>query len=516
MKNTWIIPRNKRKLTPVVEILSAFHLGALNEQWSGERERQVKLETTLEEFGIKRVGHRRDQGGSGARTYEAWLACLGLIFTETVTGLQRLTIAGEMLLNGAAPKLIITDQLMKFQYPSSYSMRQQVQVSERFHLHPFRFMLSLLQDTDIECLTQEEVALFVITEGDSDSDKCLKHVAERIKDFRTSGLKILDSDFCKLYPARTGVQSFEDTLNRLNDLANTFINFLEYTQLAVRDADKMLRIIKPLEVKHHLEKPVVFIEQPENEEYFQRKYGLAGGKTKDTRSFGLSSVSSLQIQEKLIETFFLSTATKDLVTTKDPNLVEFISERTGCSNDLVAEKISEYHGREVGIFESEYFRMALAGREQSAEFEQATAQLFGEKGLGFKAEHTGKQRLQPDVYIISLAEGFSGIIDNKAYAAYSISNDHKNRMLHNYLPYYKGKDGHKFNFFLYIAGGFKSTFDVQVKDICYQAKISGSGINASNVIKLLDAYKSSNLKHRDLKKLFMLEREAKWKDIAGL
>lgn len=516
MKNTWIIPRNKRKLTPVVEILSAFHLDALNKQWSGERDRQVQLETTLEELGIKRTGHRRDQGGSGARTYEAWLACLGLIFTEVATGLQRLTIAGEMLLNGAPPKSIITDQLMKFQYPSSYSLRQQVQVSDRFNLHPFRFLLSLLQDTDIEHLTQEEVALFVITEGDSDSDKCLRHVAERIKNFRTSGLKVLDSDFCKLYPARTGVQNFEDTVSRLNDLANTFINFLEYTQLAVRDTDKKLRIIKPFEVKQLLKEPVSFIDQPENEEYFQRKYGLAGGRRKDTRSFGLSSVSSLQIQEKIIETFFLSTATNDLVRVNDPYLVEYISERTGCGNDFVAEKLSEYHGREAGIFESEYFRMALAGREQSSEFEQATVKLFGEKGFGFKAEHTGSQRLQPDVYVFSSDEGFSGIIDNKAYAAYSINNDHKNRMLHNYLPYYKEKDGQKFAFFLYVAGGFKSTFDAQVKDICHQSEVSGGGINASNVIKLLDVYKSSSLKHGDLKKLFMLKRETTWTDIIGL
>ena len=39
-------------------------------------------EEALEAAGLKRVGLRRDQSGSGGRTYGAWLVSLGLIFKQ--------------------------------------------------------------------------------------------------------------------------------------------------------------------------------------------------------------------------------------------------------------------------------------------------------------------------------------------------------------------------------------------------------------------------------------------------
>lgn len=511
-----MIPRNKRKLIPVVQVLSAFHLAALDERWSGAHNTQLKLEETLESLGIKREGPRRDQGGSGARTYESWLACLGLIFTEESTGFQRPTIAGELLLKGAPPKNIITDQLIKFQYPSSYSLRQNVKLSERFKVHPFRFILTLLYETDIDYLTQEEIALFVITEGENNSEKCLAKVADRIKDFRSDGIGVLPDNFNELYPARTGVQPLGATINRLNELANTFMNYIEYTQLVSRDNEKNLRIIKPTEVQEILAQDIEFIDRPENQEYFQRKFGLAAGKTKDTRSFGLSSVSSQQIQSRLIETCFLSMAAKGLISADDPFIVRDIADKTGCQTELVSRVLSDYYGREAGIFESKYFEMARAGKDQAADFEHATVELFGEKGFGFEADHVGSRRLSPDVYVFSSNEGFSGIIDNKAYASYSINNDHKNRMVHNYLPFYQNKDKDTLRFFMYIAGGFKSTFSEQLKQISSEVDLKGSGISASNVIKLLDIYKTKRLNHKHLEIIFTLDREIIWNDIVGL
>lgn len=521
VKNNWVLPRNKRQLTPVTEILSAFHLGALNEQWSGDLDRQLRLEEILEELGIKRAGRRRDQGGGGARTYETWLSCLGLIFEEENTGLQRLTIAGEMLLEGESPKLIITDQLMKFQYPSSYTLRQQVRIADRFRVHPFRFMLALLCSGTIDYLTQEEIALFVITEGDRDTDECINHVSKRIVDYRSYGNKVLPNDFCERYPSKTGIQNFNKTKLRLNDIANTFINFLEYTQLAARIVEssggpKMLRIIKPDSVNEILSRPVEFIDQPDNKEYFQRRFGLAGGRRKDTRTFGLSSVSSHRIQERLVETCFLSLAAKHLVDVDDRTLIETIIDKTGCQPDIVTKVLADHRGREAGIFEAEYYKMSLSGRENATAFELATVELFGEKGFGFKAEHTGTTALRPDVYILSSPEGYSGIIDNKAYAAYSISNDHLNRMVHNYLPYYKNKDGNSLKFFMYIAGGFKTTFADKVAEIHSQSSIEGCGISASNIIKLLETYRNKKLKHHTLKNLFRLNREVNWLDITNL
>ena len=41
--------------------------------------------------------------------------------------------------------------------------------------------------------------------------------------------------------------------------------------------------------------------------------------------------------------------------------------------------------------------------------------------------------LTPDVLVVSDDAGYQGIIDNKAYSKYSISNDHHNRMVENYI-----------------------------------------------------------------------------------
>lgn len=510
-----MIPRNKRVLTPVIDILSTFHLTALNEEWRGQVGRQIAFENWLEEMGIKRPGPRRDQRGSGARTYEAWLACLGLIFIEEATGLQRVTLAGERLLAGDLPVKIITDQLMKFQYPSSYSLRRNVNVAERFKVHPFRFILTLLYEGGIQYLTQKELALFVITEAENNSDHFVNHVAKRIKMFRNYGEEILPADFAKRYPARNGIQTFEQTGARLNDIANTFINFLEYTQLAVRDDERKLCIAKPNEVEEILSKPAVFIPRPEEQEYFQRRYGLVEGKEKDTRSFGRGSVSSALIQEQTVRRALLDVATKQLMSAEDSEVVNFLQGKTGCPKELVQKVVDEYRGREAGIFEAEYFRMSLAGREQSDDFEKATAEIFGPKGLEFDSKHVGNRPGHPDVYAVSWQNNYSGIVDNKAYSSYSISNDHFNRMVHNYIPQYKA-DG-ILSFYMYIAGGFKSTFSNQVKKIQATAKISGCGIAAPNVIRVLKLYKNSQkISHLDLLRLFTICREITGADIEEL
>lgn len=100
----------------------------------------------LEEKGLKRKGTRRDQRGGGAKTYEAWVHSLGLIFEETDSKKTRLTMVGEALVNGEPPVPLMTKQLMQFQYPSPCSLRSRVQINERFKIRPFRFLIRLLLD----------------------------------------------------------------------------------------------------------------------------------------------------------------------------------------------------------------------------------------------------------------------------------------------------------------------------------------------------------------------------------
>ena len=69
MINYWWVTRPKRRLNTVPDVLATFSDISLNMEWQGQRESHLSFEEMLEKAGLKRIGERRDQGGSGARTY---------------------------------------------------------------------------------------------------------------------------------------------------------------------------------------------------------------------------------------------------------------------------------------------------------------------------------------------------------------------------------------------------------------------------------------------------------------
>lgn len=63
MINNWHVPRNKRKLYPVVDILSLFTLQTLGNNWSNSLNKQLDFESELERYGLKRPGQKARQEG---------------------------------------------------------------------------------------------------------------------------------------------------------------------------------------------------------------------------------------------------------------------------------------------------------------------------------------------------------------------------------------------------------------------------------------------------------------------
>ena len=147
MINYWWVTRPKRKLNTVPDVLATFSDISLNMEWQGQRESHLSFEEMLEKAGLKRIGERRDQGGSGARTYKAWIMSLGLIFEQEKTRQIKLTLAGEAIMNGENPLEIIKNQVIKYQFPSSFSVGRNIDVNPRFKVHPFVFLLRLLSDS---------------------------------------------------------------------------------------------------------------------------------------------------------------------------------------------------------------------------------------------------------------------------------------------------------------------------------------------------------------------------------
>lgn len=172
MLNYWWVTRPKRKLNSIPEVLSTFAEISLDQEWQGQRDSHLSFEGALEKAGLKRKGERRDQTGGGARTYRAWVASLGLIFTQESTGKVKLTLAGEAIMNGDSPVDVLKNQILKYQFPSSFSLSRGVQVSQRFKIRPFRFLLKLLSNSDISYLTEEEIAKIIVVEAEDETDKC--------------------------------------------------------------------------------------------------------------------------------------------------------------------------------------------------------------------------------------------------------------------------------------------------------------------------------------------------------
>jgi hypothetical protein len=513
------VTRPKRRLNSIPEVLAAIADTALNAEWQAQRGVHLSLEENLESSGIKREGERRDQTGGGARTYVAWVKSLGLIFEQESTGNLLLTLAGEAIMAGDSPIGILKGQILKYQFPSSFSMSRGVNVNARFKIRPFRFLLRLLADPAVEYLTQEEIAKVVMVDADNETDACYKRVLSKVLDFRQRGDVSLETDFLEKYHSSKGGINEQHPYDNLLDVANTVENWLEYTQLAKRsEEDRHIRIIpdKMPEVTSILADNPPFIDRPDSHEFFQRKYGLDPKHKKDTRNLSqTAAVTEKMLAEHKIKQAFIGESLKSPVSRITAGLIDKIAGCTGIDVKLVEDTLLRLypHGA-IGAFMTEYFEMAFKGRDEATPFEKATAELF-KNVFGYKSRHVGPSGLTPDVLILSDSEGYCGVIDNKAYSAYSISNDHHNRMVHNYIGglrnYYDGVL--PLAFFSYIAGGFSKNIDGQIADIARETKVSGSAFSVSNIINRVERHSEGVYNHRKLREIFSLDRQVMLSDI---
>ena len=517
MLNYWWVTRPKRKLDSIPEVLAQFAEISLNQEWTGQREYHLAYEAALEKAGLKRVGDRRDQTGGGARTYKAWLKSLGLIFTQESTGLIRLTLAGEALMNGDPPVPVLTNQILKYQFPSSFSVGRGVDVAARFRIHPFRFLLRLLADDRIQTLSEEEIAKIVVTEADNETESCYEHIVSRLLEFRVDGDSCLDPDFFLKYQSSKGGINLAKPFSHLTDLANTLIKWLEYTQLISRERDLIRLLPEKQEVVWQiLSKEQPLIDKPAQEEYFQRRYGVDPKHTKDTRNLNESrTITPKMIAAQKVQQAYIALSLKRPITKISTPVVDYIVARTGIDPRVVEEiLIEKYPHGSPSAFMSEYFSMAFKGREEAADFEKATVELF-QNVFGYEASHVGPIGRSPDVLLESKSAHYQAILDNKAYSRYTVSNDHHNRMVDNYIrdKAHYSTSPYPLAFFSYIAGGFGSNIDPQIQSIVHDGGVNGSCITVSNVIQMVENSETKPYTHEKLRQIFGLNRQVLISDL---
>lgn len=517
MLNYWWVTRPKRKLNSVPEVLAAFADLSLNQEWDGQRDSHLAYEDALENAGLKRKGERRDHTGGGARTYKAWLMSLGLIFNQESTGMIKLTLAGEAIMNGESPVAILTNQILKYQFPSAFSVGRGVQVASRFRIRPFRFLLRLLDDSRIGSLSEDEIAKIIVTEAENESDRCYEYIVKRVLQYRKEGDKCLEDDFLLKYQSSKGGINLEHPYSHLQDLANTLVNWLEYTQFVNRDLGRVFLLdARREEVRSILSVQTSMIDRPEQQEYFQRKFGVDVKHRKDNRDLIKSMTITPKViaRQKVMQAYITESLNRPI--TKISNeLVDHIVDATGIDGKTVEEVLIETYPRgSIGSFMTKYFEMAFKGRDEATEFEKATVELFRDV-FGYQTKHVGPMGLTPDVLLVSPECSYQAIIDNKAYSNYSINNDHRNRMVHNYLTNISRYSDREYPmaFFTYIAGGFGTAIDKQIESIYEESGVRGSAVSVTNIIKMVEKHQESAYTHQDLRNLFGVNRQILMRDL---
>src|SRR5690625_2678217 len=190
----------------------------------------------------------------------------------------------------------------------------------------------------IKCNIQskQEIGRFVITEAENETSTCFENIVQEIINYRNHGDIVLRENFEELYPSSTsGVRSRIKTVEALEDVANTFINYLEYTQLISRNEQGHIYI--PIERTNDVENILndgssprsLDLNHPFGIENFQRNYGLAPGQNRDNRNFGGQVVTERIIRERRVRSELLHIAGTTPVSSISASLISEISNITG-------------------------------------------------------------------------------------------------------------------------------------------------------------------------------------------
>lgn len=540
--NHWMTPRAKRKLTEVPLMTALLAEGITEHAWDGERRAHIDYEVRLEDAGLKRAGARRDATGSGGRTYMSVLRDMGLVFSaerpahaeinqDTKSALF-LTLAGEALAGGHEPVEVLTGQLLKYQYPNATynGLGGRTLVDTRFRLRPFVFLLQLLRHPWLDGhLSRDEIAQVVITHGTSNSAAVVDDVAEHIVRHRTEGPESVESDFLERYGAATKGQTLEKFLTSLEAVAHTFMCRLEYSRLIIHQGVHAGgELGSNIQLSPAVTGPEIdaiiaeqlgddgrrpLIARADEEEVFQRKFGLAPGTQRDNRAlWKIDPDARRTLAKRRVKTAYMELAQQDYILEHDSSLIDTLSSRTALDGDQVRralEELSPQNGR--NLFLTQLSDYAQSGTEHALDFERMTAQLFRDV-FGLDADNVGQGGREPDIIVKHPTTGVAGIVDNKAITVYSVPHKDVLAMHTTYIPTYRAR-GFKLAFFLYIAHSFNSGASTRIREISDTATLPGAGLAVDLFIRLIHAYEREPFPLEDLFSLFAKDRVLTLADI---
>ena len=515
-KDYWMLSRPQRKLYRLPLTVAALHEAAGGSGWGGNRESHIAFEEILEREGIKRPGARRDQTGSGGRTHAALVRSLGLAFNSAETERLELTQAGIALAEGGNPSAVLKHQVMKFQYPSVYSTSRGVDISPAFKLRPFVLLLRLLLHPELGgYLTNDEVARVVILYGTGDTEADADRVAAEVRKYRST--EINEIEFVERFGKRG--DTFEKLVARFGDIANTVFNWLEVTgvidrrpgevELAPSGGDEAANLIEDYG-------RIKLIPNPEDEDRFQRAYGLPPGKSKDTRNLsGAKGVTRNEFVRRQVTTKLTRMSEQELlVDGATSDIVARLVEETGFDHSEVEKVAAKVLGTDRTLDNFLYSYQSLphsSAKDAPRKFEQATADIF-RRVFKLDAECVGQAGREPDV-VVTKKNVWRGIVDTKAYSGdYSLPSGH-DRAMHEYVETYRARPGAPLRFWVFIAGSVSKGAKHRVRQLADRVDSPGAVIGMLAWTEMIRLAQKGKIDDERMAELFASNSELTVEDV---
>lgn len=424
MRQIWMFPRNIRRMPPLKTalIMRAMVIASeLGKSWGGNQEQQNHFSKLLEEHGIKTGGNQVDEKSGGARTYEAQLLSIGLLYKDRVSGELSLTQAGEDMMNLNEPAQTFEYQILKYQYPSLYSMGRNVDIDKSIKIRPFLFLLQLAGDNELNGLSDEDIMIPVVFGRNDNSYELCK---ERILLARASGTSSAIPDDNSIRTAKTQKNSYQKRIKDIADIANTFRNVLQGAGLIeMRVIDKKVRIFPRSGIAPKLEEvatlPYVdFINQSAKQATMQ--YGRRIGQKKDTRRILMPSKNpELFSKNTAIVRRFLEEVELPVTQIEVDNFVAIMARELLVDKNEVIKALTPILSNPTEYSGARLLELSQGGNQCSEEFEKNVAKIF-ELDFGYgESTWTGRKKRNAtggfmDIFVVETGRNACGIIDAKS------------------------------------------------------------------------------------------------------
>lgn len=523
-RKIWMFPRSKRKIHPWFLTQTCKLLSLENEEkWSGNQKVQNRFCSLLEKNKIKRQGQQYCSNSGGPRTYISQLKCLGLIFKKD--GSLNFTRAGDQLLKNDSPLSVLQKLLLRFQYPSPYSLS--IKLDPKIRVKPFIFILRLMSnESGLGYLSKSEFIIPIIYGHDFNSFNICKQKIERLRQGE-SITDVIDSNN-DLWTPRGKDRNFEKNLVDINDIANTAKNYLQSARLIIERNENGQKVYEIDPDYHELIISEMnnedFIVNHEDEESFQRQFGCLD-RTKDTRNLikSYEKKDKISIIKDFIQAHFLEYCGQNFFEEIPTEFIEEMKKNYGFNHNDIINAIEPIMKKSLTFFEEEFLSLAK-GEGCPKKFEDSLTLIFNKK-LYFNAINTSNRKrpkgvgAYADILVVDLGGNSCGLIDAKAYSKYDLPSNDYIKMKNNYILNYeelKEAKSKKLEFCLYVAGGFNSTsIRNKLNEFLKEVSTPVSAITARNLLEICNKINSSEQQSK-IREIFRLGKLIERDDISSI